>query len=172
MQMQDCFTNLTQCDLEKAYQILNKIESDKWNNSRYQKPKLRYYNMFKSDLSQEEYTSFNIPKYKRSIFAQFRAGILPLQVEVGRYRNSPLEDRKCTLCDLDAVEDEFHLLCICPLYQCNRQRLFDSATQMDNSFALLDNLDKFVMLISNMQKQVIIFLDAALNTRRSHLYAS
>ena len=40
--------------------------------------------MYKSDF--EEYLDLRIPKYHRSFFVQSRVGILPLVVEVGRYR--------------------------------------------------------------------------------------
>ena len=35
------------------YYILKSIERDAWNSRRYSKPKLRYYNMYKSDFEQE-----------------------------------------------------------------------------------------------------------------------
>ena len=40
------------------------------------------------------------------------------------------------------------------------------------SFYQLDDLDKFVQLISNMQKEVIDFLGCALSLRRSCLYST
>ena len=61
--------------------------------------------MYNYSLETEIYLFFNIPKYHRSLFAQFRAGILPLKIETGRYRNVSLPDRLCTLCDDSEVED-------------------------------------------------------------------
>ena len=84
--------------------------------------------MYKYDYTQEDYLNLNIPKYHRSIFAQFRAGILPLQVEVGRYRGLELSERECTLCDQEAVEDEFHVLCSCVKYSDFRSNLYDKAS--------------------------------------------
>ena len=40
------------------------------------------------------------------------------------------------------------------------------------SFYQLDDLDKFVQLISNMQKELIDFLGCALSLRRSCLYST
>ena len=51
------------CDLETAYHCLRSLYQDVWDAERYLKPKLRYYNLLKPDLSQEEYLSLNIPKY-------------------------------------------------------------------------------------------------------------
>ena len=82
----ECFNEILTHDPESAYQILKENEVASWEVRRYSKPKLRYYNMYKYDYTQEDYRylNLNIPKYHRSIFAQFRAGTLPLQVEVGR----------------------------------------------------------------------------------------
>ena len=38
--------------------------------------------------------------------SQFRLGILPLEIEVGRFRDVPLPNRICSMCDGNAVEDE------------------------------------------------------------------
>ena len=45
---------------------------------------------------------------ERSILSQFRAGILPLRIETGRYVGEPAELRHCTLCkpDVPRVENE------------------------------------------------------------------
>ncbi len=44
----------------------------------------------------------------RSLLAQFGFRILPLEIEVRRYRNKPIADRKCPFCG--EVEDEIHFL--------------------------------------------------------------
>ena len=46
----------------------------------------------------------------RSYLAQFRSGILPLEIEIGRWQNKNVEDRICKLCDDYEVEDECHLI--------------------------------------------------------------
>ena len=48
--------------------------------------------------------------------AQFRLGILPIEVEIGRYRSIPLENRICKLCNLNQIVDEKHVLFFCTLY--------------------------------------------------------
>ena len=126
--------------------------------------------MFKSDLGQEEYLTFNISKYQRSLFAQFRGGILPLQVEIGRYRNLPLEQRICTLCDRNEVEDEFHLLCHCPIYEDIRKVLYNETITLYPDFTEMDDLQLFVFLVSKVKKQVINFLTTAYFRRRAVLF--
>ena len=48
--------------------------------------------------------------------AQFRFGILLLNIETGRFRNQPIEQRICNLCELYEIEDEFHVLFKCTLF--------------------------------------------------------
>ena len=60
------------------------------------------------------------------IFAQFRCGILPFNIEVGRFRGIPLEDRKCNLCELGEVESEYHFMLRCPFFSQKRNNFFQS----------------------------------------------
>ena len=59
---------------------------------------------------------FNPLLYKRSLLAQLRLGILPLEIKVGRFRNIPVENRLCKCCDNNVVENEFHFVCECVRY--------------------------------------------------------
>ncbi len=45
----------------------------------------------------------------RSYLAHYRCGILTLNIEIGRWRNIPLEDRIFKMCDSLVVEDEYYL---------------------------------------------------------------
>ena len=100
--------------------------------------------MFKYSLETENHLFFNIPKYHRSLFAQFKAGILPLNIETGRHRNVSLPDRLCTLCDDSEVEDEIHFLCLCKFYSEYRSDMYNAVTRYYADFNHLDQFDKFV----------------------------
>ena len=167
---ENCFENITPCDPEHVYSKLLENETTKWNTSRYSKTKLRLYNMFKADFSQEDYFSLDVPKYHRSLFSQLRAGILPLQIEVGRYRNIPLGERLCTLCNNGEVEDELHFVCSCSMYSEFRETLYDHGRMYFPDFDNLDVTTKFVVLMSNCQKQMIAFTAKACHKRRSAIY--
>ena len=71
-----------------------------------------------------EYPSFNtylclMTRFQRSTFAKVRCGILPIQIEVGRFRGQNVTvyecDRICPICRT-AVESEIHFLFECPAY--------------------------------------------------------
>ena len=57
---------------------------------------------------------------KRRTIAQLRCGCLPLEIELGRYRNPkiPLDQRICNLCNT-GTEDETHFLTTCPALRSN-----------------------------------------------------
>ena len=170
MELEQCFHDLEPCDLNVCYNKLVGLENNTWNYNRYMKPKLRLYNMFKADITQEPYIAFNIPKYKRSLFAQLRGGILPLHIETGRFLNRPVDERTCMLCETDAVEDEIHFVIHCPLYDDIRSILFAKATHMFPDFHLYDELDKFVYLLKDFQKETINFIHDACQRRSSTIY--
>ncbi len=52
----------------------------------------------------------------RSYLVQYRCGILPLSIETGRWGSIHLEDRICKICDSLVVEDEYHFIFHCSLY--------------------------------------------------------
>ena len=99
------------------------LNNRQWSVDVNNKPKLLTYILFKSDLNLEDYVKYHMHKRHRSLFAQFRVGILPLYIETGRYDNTPLATRICKLCDSDALEDEFHFLAP----PAERQRSFSNA---------------------------------------------
>ena len=99
-------------DVTLRYQTLSCHE---WSAPLALKPKLRTYRLIKESVCCEPYVTFNLDRVDRSFIAQFRLGILPIAVETGRFRNIPLEDRKCVVCDSGQVEDELHFVNSCTL---------------------------------------------------------
>ncbi len=111
-----------------------------------------------------------LPKYEKSIFAQLRCGILPLRVETGRFSRTPLEDRKCEMCDLDVIEDEQHFICTCPLYSQERQVLYHKINNLHPDFNNLDTDNKFIFLMSDNQKICAKYVWNCFQKRKKVLY--
>ena len=164
------FHEIIPFDLKAAYNCILENESYQWNEHRYNKPKLRLYNLYKASYEQEEYISFNASRYKKSLLAQLRAGILPLQVEVGRYRNVPLSSRVCELCDSNEVEDEIHFLLVCRRFETQRHILYEKAKSVFPTFDQEDAISKFVLLMNNLQKEVMDFTYNSVMLRRNIVY--
>ena len=165
------FECAAECDIVFAEFSLAESDVDTWNENRYKSDKLRYYNLYKCDKEQEDYLNLNISKYQRSLLAQFRCGILPLEIEVGRYRNEELSNRICRLCS-SAIEDEIHFLCECPKYNDLRNNLYTNASKYNPLFIHKDNFEKFVYLMSNCHKAVSLYLSRAIPRRRNSLYVN
>ena len=73
--------------------------------------------LFKHNFGTKLYllqNSLNIKQ--RSYLSQLRIGILQINIEIGRYRSIPLEERLCRLCNMNEIEDEIHFLFRRPTY--------------------------------------------------------
>ena len=74
-------------------------------------------------------------------------------VEEGRYRRPKIARglKKCSLCSMDVVEDEYHFLLTCPAYSDIRKRLlpryycrWPSIYKFINQNSILKRLAKFI----------------------------
>ena len=57
----------------------------------------------------------------RHVISKIRLSSHQLYIEQGRHVNVPRNERKCTLCTLNDIEDEFHFILICPFYSAIRK---------------------------------------------------
>jgi hypothetical protein len=87
-------------------------DEENWRQILQLKPKLRNYKLFKNSFEAERYIILDVARSRRSYLAQLRMGILPLNIETGRYTNTPLEDRKCPFCPTD-IESEYNFVFYC-----------------------------------------------------------
>ena len=88
-------------------QFLQKWSAD-INNNR----KLVLYKDFKHSFCFERYLDIITMRRFRHSLAQIRTGHHDLEIERGRYRNIPRDQRLCKIC-LDEVEDEYHFILRC-----------------------------------------------------------
>ena len=63
-------------------------------------------------------------RHKRSLISKLLLGILKLAVETGRYSNIPRNERICHICK--TVEDEYHFIFDCKMYNIPRQLLVNN----------------------------------------------
>lgn len=55
------------------------------------KAKLRNYVQIRNEYSTKSYVSFHVKKGQRFLCAQLRAGVLPMAIQVGEYKDIPEE---------------------------------------------------------------------------------
>ena len=92
-----------------------------WRGNVSTNAKLAFYMDFKQIYSRESYIDYvDVSKFMKAL-AMFRSSSHSLMVEKGRYHNIGREERTCVFCEI-VVEDEFHFVLICPLYESIRQK--------------------------------------------------
>ena len=171
--MQNCFDDRLQCNIKCFRDLVNLDIAKNWKSDVERKPKLRLYKLFKHSPSTEPYVISFLPKYKRSLLAQLRSGILPLSIETGRCRNIPLNERFCILCNLGEVESEEHFICRCTKYLNCRVSLYEQVCLKFPMFTNISDEDKLIYLLTIEWKLFInVFLLDAWQKRKECLCAS
>ena len=110
--------------------------------------KLRTYKLFKTEYKIEEYILKVKAVNQRSAMSRFRCGVAPINLEIGRFFNIPANERFCNFCP-DQVEDESHVIIICPLYNKIREQLFIHASCINDDFMQMSGTEKLVFLFSD-----------------------
>ena len=87
--------------------------------------KLRTFRLYKTRMVVEPFIQ-NLPRYARSTLSRLRCGSLPLNIETGRFKNVNLEDRICSLCNSNVIEDEMHFTIDCSFYDDIRFKMLQS----------------------------------------------
>ncbi len=147
LDFEDKYESLEPIDLDEFAKKVEAYAENQWKLNVQSKPKLRTYKLFKTSLV--VYCTLHTSRAKRSVFAQFRCGILPLNIEVGRFRGLSVAERKCIFCDQNEVETESHFLLKCPFYSTIRNSLSNQTGVNLNNNSDADNLD---VLMNQYQK--------------------
>ena len=95
----------------------------------------------KSDFQVGPYCLEIISRKHRGSLAKFRSGTAPIKVETGRYQNLDLTERVCSHC-ASWVEDEEHVLMVCPAYEDLRFGLVTEAMLVNPDFEGYSNMQK------------------------------
>ena len=86
-----------------------------------------------------------------------------LNIEYGRHLNIVRNERKCILCNKNEIEDEFHFVLICPLFEVIRRKY------INKHFYIKPNMFKFVQLLNsdneNVLKKLSLFCKHAFKLR-------
>ena len=94
------------------------------NSKLEQSSKGTNYKLFKDSINLEPYV-LRLPGNSYTYFAKFRTRNHRFPCERGRWLNIELSERKCTLCNLHEVGDEFHYALVCPSFDKERKKFID-----------------------------------------------
>ena len=110
--------------------------------------KLRTYKQMKNEFDVEPYCLEILSRKHRGALAKFRSGTAPIKVETGRYQNLDLSERVCFHCT-SCIEDEEHVLMVCPVYDDLRLSLISEALLVNPAFEGYSNMQKLCFLLSD-----------------------
>ena len=114
----------------RVHKILDNLKKhfvDCWNLEKSNSSKLSFYNKVKCKFAREVYLDVIKGFSRRYSTTKTRISSHNLEIERGRYNNTPRENRICNWCNVsmgtEIVEDEGHVLHCCDLYADLRTKL-------------------------------------------------
>ena len=146
-------------ELTKKLKSANNLS---WLNDINTKSTCRTYRTYKKEIKLEKYL-LSLDSIERINLSKFRCGNTKIPVVILRYAhlNINYEDRKCTLCNLEEIGDEYHYIISCPHFHQQRQiylegqyltdpdrEKFSELMQSQNT-SILRKLAKFITEINN-----------------------
>jgi hypothetical protein len=124
------------------------LNSQKWRSDVANSAKLRTYVIYKNEYGLDRFVFKVLNRGYRSVLSKFRAGTLPLEIEVGRWRGIPVEERICKLCNSGNVENEMHFLLDCSLYLPMRNAFFGQIEERNVGFSEKTRNEQLCILMS------------------------
>ena len=121
-----------------------------------------------------QYSSYlsnvNVSKF-RTALTRFRCSNHKLAIEAGRWHKPrPISrtERRCILCDLAEIEDEYHFVIVCSFYKEIRQKF------IPGYYVRHPSMFKFVQLMAetrqSVQRKLAMFIFYAMELRDSAMY--
>ena len=75
---------------------------------------------------EQNYANSMLSRNNSSALPKFRCGVAPLRIETGHFEHRPVHQRLCFHCN-GLVQEELHVVTVCPLYKDLRDTLFAKA---------------------------------------------
>ena len=128
-------------------------------------PKCLNYQIFKDTFGLENYFEF-VPDYYLPYFIKFRMCNHHLPIEKGRWQNIERNLRKCQLCNLNDIGDEFHYILNCPFFANQRQQLLPYIRHNTKNAILFKRImnETDISIFCNLVKFIKTILDYFKNT--------
>ena len=128
------------------------------------KSKLRTYAVFKTDIGLENYLTEIKNVAVRTQVTKFRLSNHRLMIEVGRHKNKKKndvvnnqDDRNCIFCP-HKIEDEYHFLFECPVYNDQRTNLIGPVANTIPGFAYFPAKLKLKYLLQNIDPRICTYI--------------
>ncbi len=168
--LRDCYDRQSQVDINLARERILNGEKVEWANNVTGYSKLDLLSAIKPEFGSEKYLQLDLDRYDKSLLSQFRYGILPLEVETGRYRNLVRDQRKCTLCNSSAIEDQIHFAFKCPVYNTIRENFIKTCKDRIVGWDILTDIGKVAMLFKEQPRLFGKYIKKIFLLRKSLLF--
>ena len=87
-----------------------------WYSSINNSNRLETYCRFKHNFNLEPYLDFVSDRKYKIALSRVRLSSHKLEIERGRHRDINRDERKCNMCTLNIIENEYLFLLNCPIY--------------------------------------------------------
>ena len=118
--------------------------------------RLTFFRTVKNQFKFEEYLKGPIFEYRKAI-AKLRCSDHPLEIETGRHKNIPRDNRICTLCPEREVETEDHFLTKCTFFARYKPR-----------YNLCDTINSSTLVMDTNHFELGRYLAEALKERKKY----
>lgn len=122
--------------------------------------KLDTYFSIKKEFNAEPYLMLETFHVRKAI-SKLRLSAHNLLIETGRYakpRSLPRSERICKHCNFNCIENEFHFLSRCSLYETERAKLYNQVHHKNNNFISLSDNDKARWLLLQEDRDILFAL--------------
>ena len=158
-------------DMEAVSAAALHYSQNLWWEAAKSKPKLRTYTDFTEINDPRTLIKANLPRGQRSLLAKLMCGILPLEIEVGRFVGKDANKRFCTVCNELKIEDEYHFLYHCKKLKPTRKPLLKEFIDDYKSFKKLDDgVKTHIIMEADNIKHTGAFLEQMFRKRRDIVY--
>ena len=100
-------------DLDVLGSRLLRLDRQKWLVEATTKTKLRtFLDIYNANEPKALILTF-MSRSQRSLLSKLKLGILPLEIESGRWKDDAIEERICRLCNDQLLGDEYHFVLFC-----------------------------------------------------------
>ena len=130
---------------------LSDLYIQEWNEKANVSSKGKQYLLFKDNLNFEKYL-INVSKFYYSKIIKYKTGNHRLPVETGRWDDIPLNERKCKICTIDDIGDEYHYLFTCDYFTSDRK------LYLKPYFYVKPNIRKYRELFTSTNEATLIKL--------------
>ena len=113
--------------------------------------------MYKGYYGIEPYLIYIKDPNYRIALSRLRMSSHNLTIETGRHSKPkvPVNERICTKCNMDQVQDEIHFVLKCPKFDTCRQALLDELNTYGTDFSTLSDADKFTYIMKSVNPVVL-----------------